>query len=231
MEKSISKIQRRGLREVWPLEDKNFTPWLAENIDVISDAISLDITILETEQAAGDFKVDIVAEDDKGNTIIIENQFEKSDHDHLGKLVTYLSFLEAKIAIWIVENPRPEHVRAVSWLNESSGADFYLLKLEAIQIEDSKPAPLLTSIVGPSKEAREAGQKKKEKAERQILLEKWWTELLERARTKTPLHDNISPNEYNSIFTTKQGLRYVYRATKNESFVEISIGKENQGHF
>ena len=160
MEKSISKIQRipGGLSDMWEHEEYDFTPWLGDNIDVINDTIGLDITILEREQTAGDFRIDLVAEDDSGNTIIIENQLKKSDHDHLGKLITYLSVIGAKAAIWIVPDPRPGHIRAVQWLNESSGADFYLLKLEAIRIEDSDPAPLLTLIVGPSNEVREVGQ-------------------------------------------------------------------------
>ena len=89
------------------------------------------------------------------------NQLERSNHDHLGKLITYLTAIGAKVAIWIVADPRPEHVSAISWLNESSSASFYLLKVEAIKIGDSEPAPLLTLIVGPSEEARELGETKK----------------------------------------------------------------------
>jgi len=84
--------------------------------------------------------VDLVAEDDSGNLVIIENQLERSNHDHLGKLITYLTALEAKVAIWIVREPRPEHVKAVAWLNETSSAAFYLVKVEAIQIGESPPA-------------------------------------------------------------------------------------------
>ena len=83
----------------------------------------------------------MVGEDDNGQVVIIENQLTKSDHDHLGKLITYLTAIEAKVAIWIVSDPRPEHVGAIGWLNESSPAAFYLLKLEAIKIGDSTPAP------------------------------------------------------------------------------------------
>ncbi len=227
MEKSISKIQRiPELSNVWKHEEKEFTPWLEKNIDVINDTIGLDLTILEREQPAGDFRIDLVAEDDSGNTIIIENQLKKSDHDHLGKLITYLSVIGAKAAIWIVADPRPEHVRAVSWLNESSGSDFYLLKLEAIQIENSPPAPLLTSIVGPSKEVREVGQTKKELAERHILRKKWWTTLLDRAREKTDLHANISATESNwiGVRAGKQGLNFNYNVTQHEATVELYEG-------
>jgi hypothetical protein len=83
----------------------------------------------------------------------IENQLERSNHDHLGKLLTYLAAYEASTAIWIVAEPRAEHVKAVAWLNDSSQANVYLLKVEAVRIGDSTPAPLLTKLVGPSPEA------------------------------------------------------------------------------
>ena len=148
--KLVQKIQRIPLRKAFPHEARDFTRWLEENIDVLNDCLDITLTNAEREQSAGDFSVDIVAEDESGGKVIIENQLEKSNHDHLGKVITYLVAMEAKAAIWIVADPRPEHISAITWLNESSSADFYLLKLEAIQIADSDPAPLITLIVGPS---------------------------------------------------------------------------------
>ncbi len=142
----IGKIERIPLREIWKHEAYDFTTWIEDNIDVVSEVIGETLSSPEREQSAGKFNVDLVAEDESGNTVIIENQLEKSNHDHLGKLITYLTAIGAKTAIWIVADPRPEHVGAISWLNESSSAEFFLLKVEGIKIEDSKPAPLLTSI-------------------------------------------------------------------------------------
>ena len=144
----IGKIQRLPLREVWKHEARDFTKWLQDNIDILNEVLDLSLSSAESERTAGDFSVDLVAEDESGNPVIIENQLEKSNHDHLGKLITYLVAIGAKTAIWIVANPRPEHVSAITWLNETSAADFYLLKVEAIQIGESQPAPLLTLIVG-----------------------------------------------------------------------------------
>ena len=93
----------------------------------------------------------------KDSLTLIENQLEKSDHGHLGQIITYLVSIGAKTAIWIVSKPRTEHINAINWLNESSSADFYLLKVEAIKIGDSPPAPLLTVIVEPSAESKEVG--------------------------------------------------------------------------
>lgn len=160
-EERIGSLQRVSLREVWAHEAQDFTPWLAENIDVLNSAIDLSLSIVEREKAAGDFSVDLVAEDELGNPVIIENQLERSNHDHLGKLITYLTQIGATAAIWIVADPRPEHVSAISWLNESSSAAFYLLKLEAVRIQESPPAPMLTLIVGSSEVSQEAGETKK----------------------------------------------------------------------
>ncbi|MEJ2750297.1 MAG: DUF4268 domain-containing protein, partial [Anaerolineae bacterium] len=157
----ISKIERLPLREVWKHEAYDFTTWLQDNIDILNDVLDLNLVAAEREQSAGTFNVDIVAEDESGNPIVIENQLEKSDHDHLGKLITYLVAIGAHAAIWMVALPRPEHIIAINWLNESSSADFYLVKVEAIRIGDSPPAPLLTLIVGPSVEGREIGETKR----------------------------------------------------------------------
>jgi hypothetical protein len=137
----IGKIKRVDLREVWKHEANDFTKWLEDNPNVLSDTIDLKLSNVEREKDAGDFSVDLVAEDDSGNPVIIENQLGKSNHEHLGKIITYLTSLGAKTAIWIVSEARPEHISAISWLNEGSSASFYLLKIEAIQIDDSKPAP------------------------------------------------------------------------------------------
>jgi hypothetical protein len=105
--------------------------------DVLNDALGITLVNVEREQAAGSFSIDLVAEDEGGGKVIIENQLEKSNHDHLGKLITYLTALNARAAIWIVAEPRPEHVAAISWLNDSSSAAFYLVKVEAVRIGSS----------------------------------------------------------------------------------------------
>ena len=228
----IGKIRRVALREVWKHEAHDFTTWIEENIEVLSEVIDVDLANAERERAAGTFSVDVVAEDAQGNPVIIENQLEKSDHDHLGKLITYLTSIGASTAIWIVSDPRPEHVKAVTWLNESSAASFYMLKIEAIRIGESPPAPLLTMIVGPSEEGRKAGDTKKEFAEQHLLRKRFWTSLLDRAREKTTLHSNISPSHYNWIGTGagRRGFHYNYVVTRDGTTVELYIdrGKDSK---
>jgi frataxin-like iron-binding protein CyaY len=218
----ISKMKRAPLREVWKKET-DFTKWLKDNIDVLGDAIDLELTDPEIDQAAGDFVVDLVAETQEGAPVVIENQFGGSDHDHLGKLITYLTAIEAGAAIWIVEKPRPEHVAAVAWLNASSSGRFYLVKLEAVRIDTSNPAPLLTLIVGPSEEATDAGVTKKEIKERHVIRKQFWEELLERAAKRTSLHAGISASTDNHI-STGAGMAYAnltYVIRKHDANVEL----------
>jgi hypothetical protein len=177
----IGKLERVPLREVWKHEAQDFTQWLQQNIDVLNNALDLSLVNVDREQATGSFSIDLVAEDEGGGTVIIENQLEKSNHDHLGKLITYLTGMGAKAAIWIVSDPRPEHVAAITWLNETGSASFYMVKVEAVRIGSSPAAPLFTLIVGPSDEAEEVGQTKKEIAERYGIRKRWWTQLIERS--------------------------------------------------
>ena len=174
----IGRLQRVALREVWKHEALDFTRWLVENPDVLSDVIGRQLVNLAREQSAGAFSVDVTGETSAGEVVVIENQLERSDHDHLGKLVTYVAALGARLGVWIVADPRPEHIGAVKWLNEAGTAAFFLLKLEAVRIGESAPAPLLTLITGPSEEALEVGETKKELAARHIERQEFWRALL-----------------------------------------------------
>jgi hypothetical protein len=217
---------------VWKHEAYDFTSWLEDNMDVLGEILDLELSTVEREKSVGSFNIDLVAEDADGNTVIIENQLGMSDHDHLGKVLTYLTSMEAKIGIWITKDARPEHIKAIAWLNESSSASFYLVKVEAIKIGESAPAPLLTLIVGPSEEGKEIGKKKKEMSERYALRYEFWKKLLEYAQTMTKLHATRSPTQHNWVGGSSGvgGLSYNYSVTQHEITVELYIdkGKENE---
>ena len=223
----IGKIVRRPLREVWKHEALDFTTWLVENIDVLSEALDLPLQDAKREQACGDFSVDLVADDGSGNTVVIENQLEKSNHDHLGKLITYLSALDARVAVWIVSEPRPEHTKAITWLNESRQASFYLVKAEAICIDNSAPACLFTLITGPSEETHEVGDTKQELAGRYAIRRRFWRTLLERARQKTKLYNTLSPTDSNWIAfaSGKPGLSFVTSITQHSATAQLVIDR------
>ncbi|HEV7277716.1 MAG TPA: DUF4268 domain-containing protein [Devosiaceae bacterium] len=218
---SIGRLERVPLREVWKHEAHDFTVWLQHNVDVVNDITGLDLTSIEREQAAGAFSIDLVAEDGGGGKVIIENQLEKSNHDHLGKLITYLSAMNARAAIWIVSEPRPEHVAAMSWLNDSSSADFYLLKIEAVRIGISPPAPLLSVIVKPSEDKPTISGANQEFAERHGLRLAWWKSLLELPGA-TP-HAHLRPNNGAYLVAREKRMAWSYLLTQNETGAELFI--------
>jgi hypothetical protein len=224
---SISRLKSVPLRKLWPNEAYDFTTWLGKNLDLVGEALGMDLSLLEQEASAGAFSADILAETDSGDAIVIENQLEQTDHDHLGKLITYLSNLDARAAIWITSEPRPEHEKAIHWLNEMLPADtaIYLVKIEAYQIEESPPAPLLTVVAGPSPEARQIGTQKKQLAERHILRKEFWEQLLERAAEKTDLHAQRSPTTepWLGAGAGKSGLYFHYRVRMHDAEVGLTI--------
>ena len=127
------------LRSIWKNEAHDFTPWLAqeENIKLLSDAIGVDIIVTEVESPVGPFSVDIVGKEIGGDRIVvIENQLESTDHDHLGKAITYAAGKNADIIIWCVKEAREEHRAAVEWANRKFNSEvaFFLCEIKLYQI-------------------------------------------------------------------------------------------------
>lgn len=159
----LGKLKKIDLRKAWPHEATDFTKWLSEDksIEELSDELGIDIKVIETEANVGKFKLDILAEEEgTGRKVIIENQLEDTNHDHLGKLITYASGLEAEIIIWIVKGVREEHQNAIDWLNEHTDEhlNFFLVKLEVWQIADSPMAPKFHIICQPNDWAKSVKQ-------------------------------------------------------------------------
>ena len=185
----VEKLDPIKLRDVWSDEAKDFTPWLLDNLDLLGEQIGIDLSALEREKSVGTFSADLFATDKAGHRVIIENQLEKTDHDHLGKVLTYLSNLEAKTAIWITSDPRPEHVTAMNYLNEvvPDDTNFYLVRVQAFRIGESEPAPLFTIVAGPSPEIRAVGKEKKGLAEVDKKQREFLSQLIEKSNKKTEL--------------------------------------------
>ena len=151
----LGRIKQVALREIWKHEAINFTNWLAmpENLELLSDEIDIDLTLIGTEHNVGRFNVDIYAEESNtSKKVIIENQLERTDHDHLGKLITYASGLDAEIIIWLVKEVLEEHEQAINWLNENTDEkiNFFAIKMEVWKIGDSPPAPKFHIISKPN---------------------------------------------------------------------------------
>lgn len=158
---NLSKLEEiKDLRTIWPHEAQDFTPWLSQddNIALLADAIGLDITVDEKESPVGDFNVDIYAtETGTDRKIIIENQLEDTNHDHLGKLITYASGKSAKVIIWVVKRAREEHKAAIEWLNNHTDEDigFFLCEVKLYRIDSSNPAVKFEIIEKPNDWAKE----------------------------------------------------------------------------
>ena len=164
------------LRSIWPHEALNFTPWVVENVDLLADAVGLDITVDETESSVGDFNVDIYAsETGTDRKIIIENQLEDTDHDHLGKLITYASGKGADVVIWVVKHAREEHKAAVEWLNNHTDdkIGFFLCEIKLFQIGDSQIAPAFTVVERPNDWTKEIRKTASANSTQQQRLEYW----------------------------------------------------------
>ena len=143
------------LREVWDDEAASFTPWLAreDNLARLSEALGLDLVLERTEARVGTYKADILArvgETDK--LVLIENQLERTNHDHLGKILTYASGLGATTVIWIAAEMTDEHRQALTWLNEATTDEysFFGVQIELWRIGNSPPAPRFNVIVSPN---------------------------------------------------------------------------------
>lgn len=178
---NLGRIEQVELREIWKHEATNFTNWLAkpENLNLLSEEIDIELSLIDTEYNVGRFNVDIFAEElGADRKVIIENQLERTDHDHLGKLITYASGLDAEIIIWIVKDVLEEHQQAIDWLNENTDEkiNFFAIRMEVWKIENSLPAPKFHIISKPNNWTKSVKQSVQKTAltETKLLQLKFW---------------------------------------------------------
>ena len=176
---NLSKLEEiKDLRTVWPHEALDFTPWLSQddNITLLADSIGIDITVDETESSVGDFNVDIFAsETGTDRKIIIENQLEDTNHDHLGKLITYASGKSADIVIWVVKHAREEHKAAIEWLNNHTddSVGFFLCEIKLYRIGNSEPAVKFEVIEKPNDWTKEIKKSESINETQQLRYDYW----------------------------------------------------------
>ena len=207
----LGKLREVDVRELWKHEQYDFSNWLAEdeNIEMLNEIIGLTLVNIQKEVYVGSYRCDLVAEDETtGTTVIIENQLECSNHDHLGKIITYASGLNATVIVWIVKEAREEHRSAIEWLNNNTNKDigFFLIELHAYKIGDSCPAPKFETIEIPngfiknSKTSHEQGELNKSQAQRLIF----W-------------------NEFNNV-VAERGKPFNIRKATTDHWYDIAIG-------
>lgn len=152
---NIGKLKEVDIRNLWKHEQYDFSEWLSksENIKLLDDILGLTLTDITKEAYVGSYRCDIFAKDESsGIKVIIENQLEASNHDHLGKIITYASGLDAEVIVWIVKQAKEEHRSAIEWLNNNTNnnVNFFLIELHAYTIENSVPAPFFEVIEKPN---------------------------------------------------------------------------------
>lgn len=229
----FSELKQIPLSEIWKHEARDFTPWLAKNIQKLGDALKLDLELIDTEASVGDFSLDLLAQV-KGRSIIviIENQFNQTNHDHLGKLLTYAAGYDASIIVWISETIRDEHRQALEWLNQRTDTEtqFFGIVLEVVQIDDSKPALNFKLVVFPNEWQK--SKRQESSTNRSARGEKYKTyyqalidELVKQdfTRPRTPSTDNW----FNFSSGIKAGIQFGVQFPRgNKVLAYINIGKE-----
>ena len=228
--KSLGNLKRIDPREVWENEPKGFTNWLKDNMDKLSEIMGLEIDIAEQESPVGSFAVDLVGKDLNTNGIvIIENQLEPTNHDHLGKLLTYAAGKDAAIVIWISTQFRDEHQQALEWLNELSNEQksFFGIELEVLQIDNSQPAPNFKVVAQPNWWQKMTTKATPEPSEKQKKYQQFFTDLLNELKVKSPgiTHaSRVSPGNWFAFAAGKSGYSYAFNFSQDHRFrVELYI--------
>ncbi len=196
----LGKLEKiKDLRSVWKHEANDFTKWLAkeENLNTLSEEIGIDIELMTTEAKTGSFSTDILAvETNTDNKIIIENQLEATDHDHLGKIITYASGHDAKTIIWIVKESREEHRQAIDWLNEHTDEEIniFLCRIELWRIGDSAIAPKFQIVSSPNNWTKTVKRSLDNKMTSTKMLQyNYWTKIKEEIDTNYDKFNSRKP--------------------------------------
>ena len=152
---SEEMIEDVDVREFWPNEARDFTPWLAKNMGLLGEKLGMELELVSQEEPVGPYYLDILAKDvNDGGLVAIENQLEWSDHIHLGQLLTYAAEFDARVVIWVAGEFDNEHGEAINWLNKwtSDAIGFYGIEVGVNKVENSPPTPYLDVAVSPSVE-------------------------------------------------------------------------------
>lgn len=184
-------------RNLWVNEERDFTPWLADHIAELGTALHLEMEVERAEVTVGPYSADILGKNvATGQFVVVENQLEKTNHDHLGKAITYASVLDASDVIWIATEFTPAHLRALNWLNDLSEGmvNFYGVQLELWQIDGSKPAVKFTVVCRPDELGQEARDKAEDKytGSKRFQLE-FWTKVSDKLLATKALYSVQKP--------------------------------------
>lgn len=227
-------LKHIDLREIWKDEARDFTPWLAKNLDLLSAELGIDLEFVDSEVAVGSFSLDILAKELGANkNVVIENQLTPTDHDHLGKLITYASGFDASIAILIAESFRDEHRQALDWLNQrtDSNTQFFGIVPEVIQIDDSRPSVKFKLVVFPNDWQKDQGSTSRQPSERDKKYREYFQKLIDILRDEHKF-TNAKKGQYQGWYSFSSGHSGVSYganfASRNRARVELYMGSEDK---
>lgn len=217
-------------RTKWITEARDFTPWLAENLDELGKSVGIELELENIEVACGPFSADILAKDTaNGQFVVIENQLERTDHDHLGKLITYASVLDATTIIWTATEFTPEHKKALDWLNDhtSENISLYGVQIELWQIDESRPALKFNVICKPNIAVRQANRSinNEDLSDNRRFQLEFWTKFRDKlALTRAiPSLQTPRPQYWFDITLGKTNIHLSNTCNTNENTVGIRV--------
>ncbi|NRB16490.1 MAG: DUF4268 domain-containing protein [Rhodobacteraceae bacterium] len=242
----LGRLERVDLRAEWSKEDRDFTPWLAqeENIALLGETLKMSLEVEEEERRVGRFSADILCRDTataEGDWVVIENQLETTDHSHLGQIITYAAGLEAKTCIWVAAKFHEEHRAAIDWLNEITGEghQFFALEIELWRIGESLSAPKFNIVAQPNDWKRDIGRAAKlvqpaHLSQTKQLQLAFWTALQERLnghvmlRSRKPL-----PQHWTTFSIGRSGMHLagLINTRENRVAVELLLADKNAQSF
>jgi hypothetical protein len=202
----LGRLQTMDPRDVWRHEAHDFTPWLLENADVLSEALGIDLELSAAEHPVGGFNLDLVGRDLTNNCVlIVENQLSTTDHGHLGQLVTYAAGTDARTIVWIAPSFREEHRQALDFLNDMGGEEtrFFGVEISLVRIGDSVPAPLIRLRAQPNDwhaQVTAATRSTAHQTGKAPLYRQFWSRFLERVKVERPGWTNATKPQVDSWF-------------------------------
>ncbi len=238
MTQPLGKLERVDLRAVWETEAQHFTPWLAQvdNLAILGDTIGIELELEAQEKDVGPFRADILCKDTASDRwVLIENQLERTDHTHLGQLLTYAAGLDAVTIIWISSRFADEHRATLDWLNDITDESFrfFGLEIELWKIGDSAKAPKFNIVVAPnqwSKSVTRAAQAA-EMTESARFYQSYWQAFIDEYADKGEVvrRNRPSKSSWMSFAIGRTGFALVTWVKPKEGKVRVSLDMWGDG--
>ena len=224
----LGRLTRLSPRDVWPHEAHSFTPWLLNNADVLSDLLGMDLALEVAEHPVGGFSLDLMGRDETtGEVVIVENQLETSDHEHLGQILTYAAGTDPTTIVWVAASFRAEHRAAIDWLNARTDEEtrFFAVELGVVRIGQSDPAPSFRLVAQPNdwEKTVRAATSQAEATGKQVLYRSFWSRWIDLVHADRPGWSRARRPPRDSWFTMTAG---VAGATHYTAFTKRGLASQ-----